>query len=93
MIVRLTHTFNERDNSGRKIYHIDVFGTHSEECDHQANVKSNTKKYIMKEVVKENADRKNEKIIDIYNEKIAEAGFEEEKIEKTDNEKLEKYSH
>ena len=36
---------------------------------------------------------KNEKIIDIYNEKIAEAGFEEEKIEKTDNEKLEKYSH
>ena len=58
------------------------FGTHSEKCDDQTNVKNNTKKYIMQEVVKENADRKNEKIIDIYNEKIAEAGFEEKKYKK-----------
>ena len=61
---------------------------HSKKCDHQTNVKNNTKKYIVQEVAKENADRKNEKIIDIYNEKIAEAGFEEEKIEKTNNEKF-----
>ena len=88
MIVHLSHIFNELDISGRKIYNLDVFGTHSEKCDHQTNVKNNTKKYIMQEVVKENADRKNEKIIDIYNEKITEAGFEEEKIEKTNNKKF-----
>lgn len=31
----------------------------------------------MQEVVKENTDRKNEKIIEIYNQKIIEEGFEE----------------
>ena len=53
MIICLSHIFNERDILGRKIYHIDVFGTHNEKCDHQTNVKNNTKKYIIQEVVKE----------------------------------------
>ena len=37
-------------------------------------------KMIMRDVVSENKDRKNEKIIEIYNERIEEAGIEEKKI-------------
>ena len=73
---RLSHKFAERNEAGLKIFIVDAFGEHSETCNPVQNAMKNNTKYVIKEVVKENADR-NEKIIDIYNEKINEAGYEE----------------
>ena len=38
---------------------------------------------LMRETVKENADRKNEKIVEVFNEKLEENGLQEKKIDVT----------
>ena len=63
--VRLSHKFDERNETGFKIFIVDAFIEHSETCNPAQNAMKNTTKYVIKEVVKENADRKNKKIIDI----------------------------
>ena len=40
-------------------------------------------KQIMRETVKQNADRNNKKIIEIYNQKLEEEGLEQKKINTT----------
>ena len=75
----MSHKFAERNEAGLKIFIVDAFGEHSETCNPAQNAMKNTAKYVIKEVVKENADRKIEKIIDIYNKKINEAGTKNKK--------------
>lgn len=53
------------------IYKIESKGVHAEGCNLQNRVVIKTKKIVMQEVLKDNADRKNEKIIEIYNQKVA----------------------
>ena len=47
-------------------------------------------KQIMRETVKQNADRNNKKIIEIYNQKLEEEGIEQKKINTTNVSQMKK---
>ena len=47
-------------------------------------------KQIMRETVKQNADRNNKKIIEIYNQKLEEEGLEQKKINTTNVSQMKK---
>lgn len=77
----MVHNEIARDSENRLFWTVMSSGLHRNDCTHEEIRKKKMKKYIQRDAVLENSDRKNDKIAEIINLKLEEVGLEEMKYD------------